>query len=112
MGDSPPKPPGPGSKQTPLPPPGFEELSEVTSARRLRRRLLGKKVTLCVTGSIAAYKAAVLVRLLMKEGADVTVVMTRSSEEFVGRATFSSTCSTPASLASSTWSSLASQSSC
>jgi phosphopantothenoylcysteine decarboxylase/phosphopantothenate--cysteine ligase len=89
MGDSPPKPPGPASKQAPLSPSGFEELTEVTASRRLRRRLLGKKVTLCVTGSIAAYKAAVLVRLLMKEGADVSVVMTRSSEEFVGRATFS-----------------------
>jgi phosphopantothenoylcysteine decarboxylase/phosphopantothenate--cysteine ligase len=90
MGESPPKPKAPpASKQAPSPPPLSEELSDVTAARRVRRRLQTKKVTLCVTGSIAAYKAAVLVRLLMKEGADVTVVMTRSAEEFVGRATFS-----------------------
>jgi phosphopantothenoylcysteine decarboxylase/phosphopantothenate--cysteine ligase len=55
---------------------------------RVRRRLSGKRITLCVTGSIAAYKAAVLLRLLLKEGADVEVVQTRSSQEFVGSATF------------------------
>ena len=38
--------------------------------------LKGKKVLLGVTGSIAAYKAAVLVRLLVKDGAEVKVIMT------------------------------------
>lgn len=55
---------------------------------QVRRRLSGKRITLCVTGSIAAYKAALLLRLLLKEGADVEVVQTRASQEFVGSATF------------------------
>ena len=38
--------------------------------------LKGKKIVLGVTGSIAAYKAAMLLRLLVKEGAEVQVVMT------------------------------------
>jgi phosphopantothenoylcysteine decarboxylase/phosphopantothenate--cysteine ligase len=46
-------------------------------------------VTLCVTGSIAAYKAVLLVRLLTGEGADVEVVLSGSATEFVGAATFS-----------------------
>jgi phosphopantothenoylcysteine decarboxylase/phosphopantothenate--cysteine ligase len=50
--------------------------------------LTGKRITLCVTGSIAAYKAATLLRLLLKEGADVEVVMSRGASEFVGAATF------------------------
>jgi phosphopantothenoylcysteine decarboxylase/phosphopantothenate--cysteine ligase len=43
----------------------------------------GKKILLGVTGSIAAYKSAVLVRALIKEGAEVRVVMTPSSKDFV-----------------------------
>ena len=38
--------------------------------------LKGKHIILGVTGSIAAYKAATLTRLLVKEGANVKVVMT------------------------------------
>ena len=53
------------------------------------RRLAGKRVTLCVTGSIAAYKAVLLLRLLQKEGAELELVLTRSATEFVGVATFS-----------------------
>jgi phosphopantothenoylcysteine decarboxylase/phosphopantothenate--cysteine ligase len=49
----------------------------------------GRTVTLCVTGSIAAYKAVLLVRRLLSEGARVNVVMTASAREFVGAATFS-----------------------
>ncbi len=45
--------------------------------------LKGKRVVLGVTGSIAAYKAADLVSELGKEGADVTVILTRSAQEFV-----------------------------
>ncbi len=56
---------------------------------RVRRRLAGKRITMAVTGSIAAYKAAVLLRLLIKEGADVEVVLSRGAAEFVGAATFS-----------------------
>jgi phosphopantothenoylcysteine decarboxylase/phosphopantothenate--cysteine ligase len=54
----------------------------------VRRRLLDKRVTLCVTGSIAAYKAVILLRLLQREGASVEVVLSRGASEFVGAATF------------------------
>jgi phosphopantothenoylcysteine decarboxylase/phosphopantothenate--cysteine ligase len=49
--------------------------------------LVGKRITLCVSGSIAAYKAAMLVRLLVRAGASVEPVMTRSALRFLGRAT-------------------------
>ncbi|MDD3686148.1 MAG: bifunctional phosphopantothenoylcysteine decarboxylase/phosphopantothenate--cysteine ligase CoaBC [Bacteroidales bacterium] len=45
--------------------------------------LKGKKFLLGVTGSIAAYKAAQLARLLVKEGAEVKVVMTPLAKEFI-----------------------------
>lgn len=45
--------------------------------------LQGKKILLGVTGSIAAYKAAELVRELIKAGADVRVVMTEAAQRFV-----------------------------
>jgi phosphopantothenoylcysteine decarboxylase/phosphopantothenate--cysteine ligase len=46
-------------------------------------RLTNKRVLLGVTGSIAAYKSAELVRRLVEAGADVQVVMTRSAQSFV-----------------------------
>ncbi len=45
--------------------------------------LTGKKILLGITGSIAAYKSILLVRLLIKQGAEVKVVMTEASKEFV-----------------------------
>ncbi|WP_338028467.1 bifunctional phosphopantothenoylcysteine decarboxylase/phosphopantothenate--cysteine ligase CoaBC [Fructilactobacillus hinvesii] len=48
----------------------------------------GKKITLYITGSIAAYKAVYLLRLLKKAGADVVVVMTRAATEFITPLTF------------------------
>ena len=45
--------------------------------------LKGKKILLGVTGSIAAYKAAILVRLLIKQGAEVKVIMTAAAKDFV-----------------------------
>jgi phosphopantothenoylcysteine decarboxylase/phosphopantothenate--cysteine ligase len=45
--------------------------------------LKGKKIILGVTGSIAAYKAAILIRLLIKEGAEVKVIMTGLAREFI-----------------------------
>jgi phosphopantothenoylcysteine decarboxylase / phosphopantothenate---cysteine ligase len=45
--------------------------------------LKGKKILLGVTGSIAAYKAAILVRLLVKKGAEVKVIMTPLSKAFI-----------------------------
>jgi len=46
-------------------------------------RLTGKKIVLGVTGGIGAYKAAELVRAFVKEGADVSVVMTRAASKFI-----------------------------
>ena len=45
--------------------------------------LENKKIVLGITGSIAAYKACILVRLLIKKGAEVQVVMTPSAKEFI-----------------------------
>lgn len=45
--------------------------------------LQGKKILLGVTGSIAAYKTAVLTRLLIKAGAEVKIVMTPAAKDFV-----------------------------
>ena len=49
----------------------------------------GKKILLCVTGSIAAYKAVVLLRLLIKNGAEVKVILTNAAIDFVSPLTFS-----------------------
>ena len=51
--------------------------------------LNGKKILLGVSGSIAAYKAALVVRLLVKNGAEVRVIMTPSATNFVSPLTFS-----------------------
>ena len=45
--------------------------------------LKGKKILLGITGSIAAYKSAVLTRLLVKAGAEVKIVMTSAAKDFV-----------------------------
>ncbi|HOZ29873.1 MAG TPA: bifunctional phosphopantothenoylcysteine decarboxylase/phosphopantothenate--cysteine ligase CoaBC [Bacteroidales bacterium] len=45
--------------------------------------LAGKKILLGITGSIAAYKAATLVRLFVKQGAEVKVIMTPLAKEFI-----------------------------
>lgn len=45
--------------------------------------LQGKKILLGITGSIAAYKSAVLTRLLVKAGAEVKVIMTASAQSFI-----------------------------
>ena len=45
--------------------------------------LKGKRIILGVTGSIAAYKAALLVRLLVKQGAEVQVLITEAGKEFI-----------------------------
>jgi phosphopantothenoylcysteine decarboxylase/phosphopantothenate--cysteine ligase len=51
--------------------------------------LEGKKILLGVTASIAAYKAATLVRLLVKDGAEVQVIMTPIAREFITPVTLS-----------------------
>lgn len=45
--------------------------------------LKGKHILVGVTGSIAAYKTAMLIRLLVKEGAEVKVIMTKLAKEFI-----------------------------
>ncbi len=52
-------------------------------------RLDGKKIILGITGSIAAYKAAMLLRLLVKEGAEVQVLITKAGKEFITPVTLS-----------------------
>ena len=51
--------------------------------------LENKKIVLGITGSIAAYKACILVRLLIKKGAEVQVVMTPAAKEFITPLTLS-----------------------
>ncbi|MDR6341693.1 phosphopantothenoylcysteine decarboxylase/phosphopantothenate--cysteine ligase [Filimonas zeae] len=51
--------------------------------------LTGKKILIGITGSIAAYKVILLVRLLMKKGAEVRIVMTSSAAAFVSPLTLS-----------------------
>jgi phosphopantothenoylcysteine decarboxylase / phosphopantothenate---cysteine ligase len=51
--------------------------------------LKGKKIILGITGSIAAYKAAILLRLLVKEGAEVQVLITPAGKEFITPVTLS-----------------------
>lgn len=51
--------------------------------------LQGKKIVLGITGSIAAYKAAVLTRGLIKKGAEVQIVITPSGKEFITPITLS-----------------------
>ncbi len=51
--------------------------------------LKDKKIILGITGSIAAYKAAYLLRFLTKEAADVQVIMTRAAKEFISPVTMS-----------------------
>lgn len=49
----------------------------------------GKKILLAITGSIAAYKSILIVRLLVKAGAEVRVVLTPSAKDFVTPLTLS-----------------------
>ena len=58
-------------------------------------RLSGARVLLGVTGGIAAYKSALLARLLTGAGAQVTVVMTEAATRFVGPDTFAALTSRP-----------------
>lgn len=51
--------------------------------------LKGKKILLCITGSIAAYKSVILLRMLVKAGAEVKIIMTKGAVDFVSPLTFS-----------------------
>ncbi len=57
--------------------------------------LRGKKVLLGVTGSIAAYKSVIFLRLLIKAGVEVKVIMTTSAANFVHPLTFSTLSKNP-----------------
>lgn len=57
--------------------------------------LKGKKILLGVTGSIAAYKSVYLVRLLIKAGAEVKVIMTPSAADFISKLTLSTISKNP-----------------
>lgn len=57
--------------------------------------LEGKKILLGVTGSIAAYKSASLIRLLIKAGAQVQVIMTSDAKEFISPLTLSTLSKNP-----------------
>lgn len=57
--------------------------------------LKGKKIILGITGSIAAYKACYLIRGLIKQGAEVQVVITPSGKEFITPITLSALTSKP-----------------
>ena len=54
-----------------------------------------KKILLGVSGSIAAYKSAMLVRLLVKEGAQVKVIMTKAATSFITPLTLSTLSKNP-----------------
>lgn len=64
----------------------------------MKSSLHGKKIVLGVTGSIAAYKAADLVRRLKDEGAEVRVVMTQGATEFITPLTMQSLSGHPVAL--------------
>ena len=59
------------------------------------KNLKGKKVVLGITGSIAAYKACLIIRLLIKSGAEVQVVITPAGKEFITPITLSALTSKP-----------------
>lgn len=57
--------------------------------------LKGKKIIVGITGSIAAYKAAIFVRLLVKSGAEVKVIMTSAAKDFITPLTLSTLSKNP-----------------
>lgn len=67
----------------------------VLDQKRLHPMLQDKKILLAVTGSIAAYKSILLVRLLVKAGAEVKVVMTPAAKDFVSPLTLATLSKNP-----------------
>lgn len=57
--------------------------------------LKGKKILVGVTGGIAAYKTATIIRLLVKEGAEVRVIMTEHAKDFITPLTLSTLSKNP-----------------
>ncbi|MGA9213673.1 bifunctional phosphopantothenoylcysteine decarboxylase/phosphopantothenate--cysteine ligase CoaBC [Kaistella sp.] len=58
-------------------------------------KLQGKKILICVSGGIAAYKINYLIRDFIKKGAEVQVLMTPSAEQFVSKLTLSTVSKNP-----------------
>ncbi|HEY4120484.1 MAG TPA: bifunctional phosphopantothenoylcysteine decarboxylase/phosphopantothenate--cysteine ligase CoaBC [Byssovorax sp.] len=74
---------------SPSSPPPRTDFDDETLARPSHRRAKGPTVVLVVSGSIAAYKAVEVARLLVKEGVRVVPVLTRGAQRFLGAATLS-----------------------
>ena len=51
----------------------------------LGNELFGKRVVICVTASVACYKTIDLIRLMMRHGAEVFVVISKAVEKILGR---------------------------
>ena len=73
----------------------FSTFSHLSLVFLISPFMKGKKILLGITGSIAAYKAILLVRLLVKAGAEVKVIMTPSSRDFVSTLTLSTLSKNP-----------------
>ena len=58
-------------------------------------KLQGKKILICISGGIAAYKINYLIRDFIKKGAEVQVLMTSSAEQFVSKLTLSTLSKNP-----------------
>src|SRR5438128_8589101 len=65
----------------------FTLLRSLTESAELTVKMAKKRIVLGVTGGIAAYKAAEFVRLLVKDGTEVQVVMTEAACGFITAAT-------------------------
>ncbi len=61
----------------------------------MSKQLEGRRILVCVSASIAAYKSIYVIRELVKNGAHVSVAVTNSTSQFVGNATFSAVASEP-----------------
>ncbi|MFN2595117.1 MAG: bifunctional phosphopantothenoylcysteine decarboxylase/phosphopantothenate--cysteine ligase CoaBC [Actinomycetota bacterium] len=70
-------------------------MTELGRAQQEATLLQGRRIIVCVTGGIAAYKVVQVVRDLAQLGADVRVVMTRSAQRFVGTQTFAALSENP-----------------
>ena len=58
-------------------------------------KLQGKKILICISGGIAAYKINYLIRDFIKKGAEVQILMTSSAEQFVSKLTLSTLSKNP-----------------
>src|SRR5215218_8116161 len=78
--------------------PGAPAYGDTLKSAALSRSPTGARaptIALAVSGSIAAYKAAEVARLLLKAGARVIPIMTRAAHEFIGPMTLSGLCGEP-----------------